>query len=164
MKRLFISLLVLWGFVAMAQKESNPTQIAPTVVEVDSSFTKEDVYRSVKLYVSEAFKDANQAVKMDDLNLGLIVVKGTYPNYMKGIFGEKNPAGFWHFTAKFEVKDGRYRYSVYDIYLEQTYQTSDPAQIYDWNDWRAKRLRELIADLDQKFGAISIEAATTDDW
>ncbi|WP_421752918.1 DUF4468 domain-containing protein [Croceimicrobium sp.] len=162
MKNVIALLFSFVAFSAMAQ--SNPTEIPPTVVEVDSVFTKEDVYKSLKVYIAESFKNANAAIQMDDLDLGVIIVKGTYENYMKGIFGERNPAGFWHFTAKFEVKDGRYRYSVYDIYLEQAQATTYPDKIYRWDDYRANRLREMIAELQATFGSIPVEATESEDW
>ena len=155
MKNILFALALLSSLGLYSQK----AEIKPTVIELDSTFTKDEIYSSLKLFLVEYFVDANEVIQVDDKEQGVIVFKGTKRNYMKGIFGEKNPAGFWHFTGKFEIKDGRYRYSVYDIYVKQTYATTSAENVTGYN---VKRLAELINELDTAFGNIEFKKTNTD--
>jgi hypothetical protein len=140
--------------------------IEPTVIEVDSSHTKEDIYTSVQVYLAEVYGDQREVIRLADPDQGLIVGKGLEENYTLGIFGEKTPSGFWEYTFKIEVKDGRYRYSIYEIYLANStltkkvkYGSAD--ELYGSTK---KRYEELPAKLKAVFEKIPISSTSTDDW
>jgi uncharacterized protein with TBP-like fold DUF4468 len=82
---------------------------------IDSSFkkSKTEVYKSAKLWFTDAFKDSKSVLQMDDKDLGELIGKGTfkYPVTSQGFTAE-----FWcQFTAKISCRDDKYRIQIYDI-------------------------------------------------
>lgn len=84
------------------------------VVQVDSSLTAEDLYINAKKWLVVAFKSSKSVVQTDDKEAKLIIVKSFIS---KGHNSYISSPQNW-FTLKIEMKDGRYRYSLYDIRYE----------------------------------------------
>lgn len=156
--KITLSLLAsLLFFVGSAQ-----TSIEPKVVELDRSLTKLETYNLVKDYLKETYPDFSDIVQQNSQPQGLIVLAATSENYMVGASGKKSPQGQWHYTAKFEIKDGKYRFSVYDIYCvnrkKQTIKAEEAQSFYK------ERLEELIADLDSKFSNVPSKKKSNNNW
>lgn len=73
---------------------------------------------------------------------------GTSEHYFLGLFGEKNPAGWWKFDFKIEAREGRYRFQIFNVRMEHTSRTlvigEDSLMGYDKN--RAEELKESLTE------------------
>jgi hypothetical protein len=156
MKKLITLSCIAFSLCAFAQYD-----IKPTIVNVDSSFSKSDVFSSIKVFLSESYVNSKEAIQMSDSEIGVIVIKGTSQNFIKGLFGSSVEAGWWHYTAKFEVKEGKYRFSVYDVKLTADYGTvlfND-----DTHESYKNTGSKLLTDLKESFYNIPIKSFS-DDW
>lgn len=138
------------------------TSIEPKVVQLDGSLTKTETYETVKKFLKESYENWSEVVETNSQTQGLIVIKSTSENYMVGANGSKAPQGEWHYTAKFEIKDGKYRFSVYDLYCinrkKQTIKAEEAEGFYK------ERLEELLKELDDKFSSISTKTKSKSNW
>lgn len=80
------------------------------VVQVDSTPAK-TLQSRAKLFVAESFKSAKDVIQLDDAESGVIVVKGNIAPVVKVPLIGKMEYGYVHFTAKIQVKDGKYKYT-----------------------------------------------------
>jgi len=79
------------------------------VVQVDSA--SENVLKSrTKLFVAESFKSGKEVMQLDDP--GVLVIKGNIAPIVKVPLLGKIEYGYVHFTAKIQVKDGKYKYTL----------------------------------------------------
>lgn len=140
---------------------SSQTSINPKVIELDSTLTKSEIYKGVKLYLAETYKDFAETVQLDDPSQGILLIKGASENYTI-ILGSRSNQGWWYYTVKFEVKDGKYRFSVYDIHCINTHNQTIQAE--NATGFYKTRLKELITELDNNFSNIPITKTSTDDW
>jgi len=84
------------------------------VVQVDSTLSFEDLYLNAKKWLVDAFKSSKAVIQTDDKEAKLIIVKSYFTKgHNAYVTNPKN----W-FILKIEMKDGRYRYSLYDIRYE----------------------------------------------
>lgn len=141
---------------------SAQTSIEPKVVQLDGSLTKTETYETVKKFLKESYENWPEVVETNSQTQGLIVIKSTRENYMVGANGSKAPQGEWHYTAKFEIKDGKYRFSVYDLYCinrkKQTIKAEEAEGFYK------ERLEGLLKELDEKFSSISAKKQVKSNW
>lgn len=84
------------------------------VVQVDSSLTSDYLYLNAKNWLVDAFKSSKAVIQTDDKDLKIIIVKSFIS---KGHNAYVTNPKKW-FTLKLEIKDGRYRYTLYDIRYE----------------------------------------------
>lgn len=73
------------------------------VVKVDSTAKAEEIYRAARRWFVDAFRDADEAIQMDDPAGKIIAGKGWFPY---------NAYGRLWFTIEVEARDGRYRTRV----------------------------------------------------
>lgn len=141
---------------------SAQTSIEPKVVQLDGSLTKTETYETVKKFLKESYENWPEVVETNSQTQGLIVIKSIRENYMVGANGSKAPQGEWHYTAKFEIKDGKYRFSVYDLYCinrkKQTIKAEEAEGFYK------ERLEGLLKELDEKFSSISAKKQVKSNW
>ena len=84
------------------------------VVHVDSTINSNDLYLNAKKWIVDGFKSSKAVIETDDKEAKLIILKSFIS---KGHNYEVSNPKNW-FTLKIEMKDGRYRYSLYDIRYE----------------------------------------------
>lgn len=122
MKKLFITLVILFTvcvFNVNGQEVNFPIDSITgkiTYTEVISVEDKDatDLFLSAKEWFVNNFVSAKNVIQMEDKNAGIILGKGKIPVYTNNAF--KTDLGFVEFTIKIEVKDGRYKYTLKDLY------------------------------------------------
>jgi len=88
------------------------------VVNLDSTYKKDFLYKNAKIYFVNNFKSANSVIQYDSKEDGKIIGKGNlnvYDTYILTPFD-------WqvNFSTEISCKDGRYRYRIYDINIVET--------------------------------------------
>lgn len=83
------------------------------VVKVDSTLTADQLFKNAKIWLIDAFKSAKDVIQTESQSDHLLVAKGFNNRSHNQIVNGK----IW-FTLKLETKDGRYRYSIYDLIYE----------------------------------------------
>jgi len=61
---LLIACISLCPLLILGQK--NPVEIAPALVYLDSNIVKEDIYKSLKVFIAEDFEYSENVIKLDD--------------------------------------------------------------------------------------------------
>lgn len=112
------------------------------VVFVDSSISSTDLYLNAKEWVIDNFKSAKDVIMSEDKESNILIAKGFI---VKGHNSAVNHAENW-FTLKIEMKDGKYRYKMYDfiykcdIYYEgKNLGWSKP--LYEWFDMTDSKIK-----------------------
>jgi len=142
--------------------------IYANVVELDTSITADELYTAAKSWAIDAFKSTKEVIQEADKELHLIYIKG---------FIKANVYGGYWFTIKIETKDGRYRYSLYDIIYDAsatvmgvTSRTTQPIEVSLKEANTKERGQKYYKGVDEKFRAllnsleIRMQDAQTDDW
>ncbi len=89
----------------------------------DSNKTK--LYKTIRVWVSKIFSDANNTIKMDDKDLGKIVCKGTIPiEGRKPAFAAASVDEYVSFTLTIDVKDQKYRVVFDELFHRNFYYPS----------------------------------------
>lgn len=94
-------------------------------VSFSDSVTISELMSRARLYFAEKYKSAKDVIQLDDINSGILVGKAFSKSGFKT-----------HFTVKIECKPGRYRYTIYDVYVvgannaANLYGTEIPAEKY----------------------------------
>ena len=83
------------------------------VVKADS-VSKDEIYRAIKLTITDMFKSANDVIQMDDPNSCTMIAKGFHEVPEDDAFGGTQLAQVW-FTIRLQAKDNRYRIDIYQI-------------------------------------------------
>ena len=92
--------------------ESN--KIIYTDVILFDSFSKNDIYFSANEWFVNTFNSAESVIQMNDKEKGIIIGKGYSDVYSKtslSIIQSK-----LYYTIKIEIKENKYKFSIYDIY------------------------------------------------
>lgn len=84
-----------------------------TVLWVEDSASKEDLYSRAKVWLTESFIDANSVIELDDETNGIIIgnVKGleyTWPKFT----GSECYSGEMSYVIKLYFKDGRFKFEA----------------------------------------------------
>lgn len=124
MKKLIFSALVVISLNAMSQTDSIPFVDGQyqysEVVKLDSSFTKDKLYRNAKLYFTDNFKSAKDVIQYDEKQEGKVIGKGYFESNVKTMI--MLTADYIktsvYYSTEITCKDGRYRYKIYDINLK----------------------------------------------
>lgn len=84
------------------------------VIEVEG-FTQDQLYTNANIWFVDAFRSANHVIQMNDKASGILMGKG----YGKFITedGINSLHKDLYFTIKVQVKDGRYKYEVRNMYF-----------------------------------------------
>jgi hypothetical protein len=83
------------------------------VVTVDSSLKKDQLFMQLRQWFVENFMESKNVLEVNDMENGLLTGKGTY-KYTK-INGLNVHSGHVMFVINMAVKDGKYRYQLYDF-------------------------------------------------
>lgn len=76
--------------------------------------SKEKIHNASKMCIIEMFNTANNVIQMDDIEAGIIIVKGFSNEPSRGYMGTEQDAEIW-FTIKIYSKSERYKIDVYQI-------------------------------------------------
>ena len=77
----------------------------------------DDIYTAAKIYITEAFRSANDVIQMDDKDNGILIIKGwreqtPQSGFMRAFAGAPYQV---HFTMKIQARDGRYKVDIYQL-------------------------------------------------
>jgi len=119
-----ISLLMVFAIITLDLAAQNITEdnfptedgkiVYKGVVTVDSTISDVDLYLNAKEWVIDNFKSIDNVIVSEDKESNILIAKGFI---VKGHNSAVKDAKNW-FTLKIEMKDGRYRYTMYDIIYE----------------------------------------------
>jgi hypothetical protein len=118
--RYFLLVLVMIQSVCFGQlidelpKDDKGNLFYTEVVTVDSISSKELYLRARQFFVDN-FKSANDVIQVDDKEAGVLIGKGLSQYYIKIAGVNNGPHQLWY-TIKIMVKDGRYKYEIYDFF------------------------------------------------
>jgi hypothetical protein len=85
------------------------------VIPVNGS-TKDQLYIKAKHFFAKAFKSANDVIQLDDKESGTVVGKGFSEILINTGFSPVTTR--LYYSVKIEVKEGRYRYMIEDLYYK----------------------------------------------
>ena len=117
-------LLLIAGNISKAQiisdfpKDGNGLIMFSEVIKVDSA-DKNELYLRAKSFFANSFKSGKAALQMEDKEEGVLIGKSMV-NLCNGMEGEWSDCYNMFFTIKISVKDGRYKYEIYDITFRST--------------------------------------------
>jgi hypothetical protein len=129
MSRLFLLLTTLFcSFAALAQKpvESTTTEF-PTkdgqlyyegVVDVAPTAKQADLYCAGRTWFVDTYVGAKEVLQLDDKADGKMIGKGGHQYSF--VIGITISQIFMRFTLALDVKDGKYRYRIYDFAGDNT--------------------------------------------
>jgi hypothetical protein len=83
------------------------------VIKVDSA-DKNELYLRAKSFFANSFKSGKAALQMEDKDDGILIGKSKI-GLCDGEDGISFGCHDMHFSIKITVKDGRYKYEIYDI-------------------------------------------------
>lgn len=86
------------------------------IVNIDSNILKKDIYNKAKLWFVESFKDSKNVLEIQDLENGKLTGKGVFNIEPKIL---NSPATDCYFLINVDVKDGKYRLQIYNMYFER---------------------------------------------
>ena len=163
-KLLFLFLLLPVMALAQNEKQDSLLGIMPQIdgkvhyqgiVKVDS-VNQKTLYSRAKLFFSDIFVSGKSVIDMQDEASGIIVGKG--------YLAEPVPVTNVPFTFKIQVKDGRYKYDIYDLlikteriqcgynlFIPET-ETSIEQSEYAYS--KSKRVKKRLAAINAKFEAL----------
>jgi len=142
MKTIILTIIMLLPLVSFAQKDTigmnipvnNGSIIYTGVVNINGK-SKAELYRNAKQWFIDNFKSSNP-IQNQDKEKGLVIGKGIVRFYASFGYGLSTT---WHdrFTIKLECRDGKYRYSIYDMII---YPSDRPNQEVALEDFLGKIL------------------------
>jgi|GEM_PF-2746504 len=122
-KLLLLLLTLLVGFTAQAQKSTEPAVTEfpikedklyyEGVVDVTPTAKQLDLYRTGRTWFVDTYVDAKEVLQLDDKADGKMMGKGRYKySFLNGI---NISQVLMRFTLALDVKDGKYRYRMYNF-------------------------------------------------
>src|SRR5258708_6037170 len=111
--------------IAFSQKDSIVTYIG--VVKIDSA-SKSDLYNAARQWFNYTFKDSKSVLQIQDKDAGQLSGKAASRGFFSSkVFGvsKKYPASF-EFSIDIWVKDGKYKYQIFNIDNYQTGKGNGP--------------------------------------
>lgn len=155
------------------------------VVKVDSTVTKEELYKRARTFLAKNFKEEGEVFTIDDKEGGELTGSGRVRYYTKKIFiGALCTIGYVNFKINVYPKDGRYKYVIHTLVHEGTDCRKNSAINYGlltlndkpdksrdvflrkwpWQDIKEKtdlRMNEVISGLKE---AMNKKHETSNDW
>lgn len=136
MKHFIILIILLTSLKVFGQKDTIPkvngTYQYQEIVNLDTTFKKDYLYKNTKLFFVQAYKSSKDVVQYDEKDQ--IIGKGFFR------VKEYQALAQWtwdiYFTTQINIKDGKYKYRLFDIRIEQAAGTG----AYE---------RDAILDIDQ---------------
>src|ERR1035437_2480137 len=91
------------------------------IVQLDSTYKKDLLYRNAKLFFVDVFKSAKDVLQYDDRDEGKVIGKGNFEieEMQRGFFNSVFDSWRVNFTLELFAKDGRYRYRIYDFSIKE---------------------------------------------
>lgn len=83
-------------------------------VEIADSMSATAIYQAVRLWFVETFPDSREVLEVDDKEQGLLIGTG-WSNISGGSVGPYPIDNKLWFTLKIEIKEGRYRWKLYNL-------------------------------------------------
>lgn len=137
MRKYILITFILISQISFAQKEKEVTEQTTNalyaalpkvngkyefseVVQLDSTYKKDMLYKNSKLFFADAFKSAKDVLQYDDREEGKVIGKGNFVIEEGQAFFLTYTTEKWHSNFSLEIfsKDGRYRYRMYDFNIE----------------------------------------------
>jgi len=87
------------------------------IVVVDSTITKNELYSTFMDWIAKNYVSAQNVIQYQDKEEGKIVAKGLFKVYLNGLYGPEE-AGYIYHTISLYVKNGKYKYTIDNIYYE----------------------------------------------
>lgn len=114
-----IYFILLYFFIAGAVKfpvDSSTGKVSYTeIVIVDSSLTKEILYKNAREWAAKAFVSVQNVIQMDDKEGGTLILKGLIKTGICNV-AVIGPSDYVAFTMSIYTKNGRYKYLIADLY------------------------------------------------
>ena len=97
------------------------------VIQLDSSYKKDMLYRNAKLFFANISKSAKDVLQYDDREEGKVIGKGTiqvtgHQSILLNAFSETRTTTF---TLEVSCKDGKYKYRMFGFSADYSYGESD---------------------------------------
>lgn len=118
-KYITLSISLFISFATFSQTtlpEKDGIIVYSEVVQLDSTYKKDQLFLAAKKWFAETYKSANDVIQMQDKEAGEIIGKGLFSTFLKMPFPLIGESVNVYHTVKISVKDGRYRYEITDIY------------------------------------------------
>lgn len=110
MKKIFLfSAILSMAFFNLSYSQENK------LIKIDSvDMSKDELFSRAKSYIAYAFKSANSVTQLDDKENGKIITKGNFTSVTQQSLGKY--ASVINFTLTIDVRDGRFRGVITDLY------------------------------------------------
>jgi len=132
-KIMFLVVIVLLGLCVHAQEplpinEAKIKKYFPVVegrveyaevVKLDSTYTDDLLFKNARQWLVDNFKSGKDVLQTEDKEGGYIIGQGFFSMMTNPVSLFYSNSQIW-FSMKIEVKDGRYRYTFYDIIYKYT--------------------------------------------
>ncbi len=133
MKILLSILFITKSFFSFGQKVDSIPKLQDgygyeNVVKLDTAFTKEKLYRNAKVFFVDVFKSAKDVIQYDDRSEGKIIGKGLFKIERvekENLLYSANIYWKVYFSVEIICKEGKYKYRVYDIKIDEDAVLSD---------------------------------------
>ena len=111
MKKIMYSLVfILSAFTSYSQFKEPYSEIVST----DTLLKRNDLFINSKKFFVDVYKSGKDVIQMEDKEAGIIIGKGYFSVIWKASFLFSYDIQIWH-TIKISVKDGKYKYEIYDF-------------------------------------------------
>ncbi len=107
-----IILIILYSNRESIAQDNKPL-IFEQVIQVDG-VEKNILYDRIKKWIAISYVDANTVIKLDDKEIGELVVKGSI-KYSRDKFINACATGYIDYTLQISVKDNKYKYQISQI-------------------------------------------------
>ena len=111
MKKAFLNIpFLLFGSILYAQTERVEFKVIDSL-----NLPKQELYVRARSFIAYSFKNSKNVIQMDDKEAGKIICKGSMTPSSKGTFGITYQNNV-DFTLTVDLKDGKYRVVITDLY------------------------------------------------
>lgn len=102
------------------------------VVKIDSLLKKDQLYSLFMEWVAKNYVSANNVIQYQDKIEGKIIVKGVFKVYLNApITNINEEAGYVSHTLSIQVKDGRFKYVIEDLFYDGNARYPGKANVND---------------------------------
>jgi len=117
---------VLFGQIHTIPKVNGEYEYS-SVITLDSSYKKDNLYRNVKLYFVDNYKSAKDVIQYDDKEQGKVIGKGSFylKDYQSLLITGISETREIYYSTEIICKDGKYKYKLYDFSIKRTIQSGN---------------------------------------